>query len=147
MRGLIHRGLLGPDGRPMLRDVAAHKAFRARELAESERVVWRFPRLDGIEFREVPLKDVVAHVENDSHHPVSLEVGRLMKAYVERFRTDLLRLARHYNRDGVPHMGITRDPPRWPVEHVAQHLAAAFIQEKLIDATEEAPLLHPGEPE
>ena len=130
--------------RAPLRDEAVHRQFRQAALDERPRVIWRFPRLDGIEFRTLALEDVIAHLKNDQHHPVSLEVARLMKAYVEAFRKDLLRLARHYNRDSRPEMGITREPPRWPVEHVAQHLAAAFIQETLIDATEETELLHPG---
>jgi hypothetical protein len=101
--------------------------------------------LDGIEHRNVALRDVCERVEHDPTHPVAIEAARLMRAYVEAFRKDLLRMARSYNRDSTPHIGLTRPPPRWPIEHVAQHLAAVFIQESIIDATEETPLLHPGE--
>jgi hypothetical protein len=138
-------GLLGANGRP-LRDEQAHRDFRRHALKQTERVVWKFPRLDGIEFGNVRLEDVAAHVANDKHHPVSLEVGRLLKLYVEAFRRDLVAMAKHFPKDRTPQVGVTRDEPRWPIEHVAQHLAAAFIQQVLIDSSEEAALLHPDGP-
>lgn len=135
-------GILGPGGAPA-RDELAHRDFRRRALGVAPRVVWEFPLLDGIEFRDARLEDVLERVKDDPNHPVSLEVARLMRAYLDAFRRDLLRMARHYNPGEQPQVGITRRPPRCPVEHVAQHLAAVAIQDVLTDATEETPLLHP----
>lgn len=126
-----------------MRNHLLHREFRAKALSAAPRVVWEFPQLDGIEFRTVCLEDVTKHASNDPNHPVSIEVARLMRLYLEAFRRDLLRMARHYQPGEQPQVGITRRTPRWPVEHVAQHLAAVAIQEVLIDATEETPLLHP----
>jgi hypothetical protein len=136
------REVLGPNGRS-IRDEEAHRAFRREALSKSPRVVWEIPQVDGIEHRNVRLEDVMAIVKEDANHPVALEVARLMRAYRQNLAETFERLERTYNKGEMPQLALTRRPPRWPVEHVAQHCFAAMVQELIIDVTEEAELLHP----
>jgi hypothetical protein len=127
-----------------MRDERAHQAFREAELAESERVTWMFPMLDKIEHRNVHLRDIVQLLEHDKHHPVSIEVGRLVGLY----RADLLKALeaheRRYNRGSMPQVSIAREhEPRWPIEHAAMHCFACAVDEIFTDVTEEVDLLHP----
>jgi hypothetical protein len=142
-RGGDARELLGPSGRP-IRDEQAHEAFRREQLNKAPRVVWEMPQVDRIEHRDVPLEDVMATVKEDKNHPISLEVVRIMGLYKKNLEETFVRLERTFPKGDVPQLAITRKPPRYPIEHVAQHLFAAMVQEVIVDVTEEAPLLHPA---
>ena len=114
------------------------------EQKRDERVVWKFPVLDGIEQRGARLEHVLEVIKaKDYLHPVHLEVSRLVGLYKANLLETLRRIGKHFNDSSRPHIQVTRDPPRWPVEHVAQHIFACMVQEVLIDATEEERLLHP----
>jgi hypothetical protein len=128
-----------------MRDTYAHKLFRESALAKAQRVTWTFPVIDRIEHRNVSLRDITMILEQDKHHPVSIEVGRLVGAY----RDDLLRCLelheRRYNRGSMPQVSIGREyEPRWPIEHAAMHVFACMVEEVIIDTTEENHLLNPG---
>lgn len=134
--------ILGPNGRS-IRDEEEHRRFRKEALARTPRVVWEFPQVDGIEHRTARLEDVVAILENEADHPIAREVARLMGEYKKNLAETFEKLEKTYNRGQMPQLAFTRRPARYPVEHVAQHCFAAMVQEVLIDATEEADLLHP----
>lgn len=126
------------------RNERAHREFREKALAASERVTWAFPMLDKIEHRGVHLKDITHWLASEPNHPVSIEVGRLIGLYRADFLKCLEQHEKRYNKGCMPQVAVVREhDPRWPIEHAAMHCFACMVDEILTDTTEEVDLLHP----